>query len=140
MTLGRAFLLVLAVWPLAPAAAEPRTLPPVCQRLVATKDQVLKHSQALQTATRKKAPPEEISKLFNAFLAAETRMVKDLEERHAACGIPRALVAQVKAVHGKTSAMGKQLCGVAAQWPASRDPECVDTLWARLACPIPADD
>jgi hypothetical protein len=140
MTLSRAFLLVLAVWPLSPAAAEPRALPPVCQRLLATKDQVLKHSQAVQIATRKKAPLEEICKLFNVFLAAETRMVKDLEERRVTCGIPRALVAQVKAIHGKTSAMGKQLCDVTAQWPAARDPECVDTLWARLACPMPADD
>jgi hypothetical protein len=139
MTLSRAFLLVLAVWPLSPAAAEPRTLPPACQRLLATKDQVLKHSQAVQTATRRKAPPEEICKLFNAFLAAETRMVKDLEERRATCGISRALVAQVKAVHGRTAAMGKQLCDVATQWPAARDPECFDTLWARLACPMPAE-
>ena len=114
MTLSRALplVLVLAVLPLGPAAAQfggmpgmpgspgmspgmpggqfgaaPPQPPPACQQLLTYRDETQKHGQALQAASQKKAPPEELCKLFKAFLAAETKMVKGLEDHGATCGV-----------------------------------------------------
>ena len=102
------------------------------------KAEIQKHSLALQAAARKKAPPDELCNLFNEFLAAESKLVKGLEEQRTACGLPRPLVEQAKAVHGKVAQIGKRVCEVAEQGPPQQ--QCRDTLWERLACPLPADD
>src|SRR5215831_14152726 len=104
MTLSRALplALALAVMPLWPAAAQfgdmpgmpggafsaPQAPPPACQQLLSNRDEVAKHGQALQAAGQKKAPPDEICKLFKTFLAVEGKMLKGLEEHSATCGVP----------------------------------------------------
>jgi hypothetical protein len=154
MTLSRALplVLVLAVVPLGPAAAQfggmpgmpgspgmspgmpggafgaPQQPPPACQQLVSTRDEVAKHGQALQVAGQKKAPPEELCKLFKVFLAAEGKMVKGLEENSSTCGVPPDVVKQVKASHGKASQMGKQVCEVAAQGARPSGPSLSEAL------------
>ena len=50
---------------------------------------------------------EELCKLFKAFLAAESKMIKGLEERSTMCGVPADVIKQVKASHGKGSETGK---------------------------------
>ena len=80
-------------------APQPQQPPPACQKLVALRDETQKHGQALQAAGQKKAPPEESCKLFKAFLAAETKMIKGLEEQSATCGVPPEVLKQVKAGH-----------------------------------------
>ena len=121
MTLTRALPLVLALasLPLHPAAAQfggmpgmpgmpagpgmgpagpatpfgaPQAPPAACQQLLTARDETQKHGQALQTAGKKQAGPEEICKLFKAFLAAEGKMIKGLEENSAACGVPGDLI------------------------------------------------
>jgi hypothetical protein len=154
MTLSRALplALVLAVMPLWPAAAQfggmpgmpgapgmspapggafssaPQEPPRACQQLLGTRDEVAKHGQALQAAGQKKAPPEELCKLFKAFLAAESKMMKGLEEHSATCGVPSEVIKQVKAGHGKASEMGKKICEVAAQGPRPAGPSLSDAL------------
>src|SRR4029434_10648757 len=118
MRLSRAFPLALAlmVMPLWPAAAQfggmpgmpggmspaprmsagapaaslwpPEQPPPACQQLLSSRDETAKHGKALQAAGEKKAPPEEMCKLFKAFLAAESKMLKGLQEHSAPCGVP----------------------------------------------------
>jgi hypothetical protein len=95
---------------------------------MAYRDETQKHGQALQAAGQKKAPPEEVCKLFKAFLAAESKMVKGLEDNSAACGVPAEVIKQVKASHGKASQMGKQVCDVAAQGPRPTGPSLSDAL------------
>src|SRR5215472_7606222 len=134
MTLSRALplALALAVMPLWPAAAQfgdmpgmpgssggmspampggafsaPQEPPPACQQLLSSRDDVNKHGQALQAAGQKKAPPDELCKLFKAFLTAESKMLKSLEEQSSTCGVPPETIRQVKAGHGKASQMGK---------------------------------
>ncbi len=156
MTLSRALplVLVLAVLPLWPAAAQfggmpgmpgspgmsPGTPgspfgaapqqgpPPACQQLLVSRDDVAKHGQALQAAGQKKVGPEELCKLFKVFLAAETKMVKGLEEHSATCGVPPEVIKQVKTGHGKAAQMGKQVCEAAAQGPRQAAPTLSDAL------------
>lgn len=155
--------LVLAVLPLWPAAAQfggmpglpgspgvsqgpapgmpggafsPAQPPPGCQQLLATREEVGKHGKALQTAGQKKAPPDELCKLFKAFLAAESKMIKSLQDNSAACGVPPDVLKQVKEGHGKASDVGKKVCDAAAQAPAG--PSLSDALGATPTVPDPS--
>ena len=155
MMLSRALPLVLAlaVLPLWPAAAQfggmpgmpgspgmspgmpgravrgaPQQPPAACQQLLATRDETAKHGQALQAAGQKKVPPDELCKLFKVFLAAETKMLKGLEENSATCGVPPDVLKQVKVAHGKAAQVGKQVCEVAAQGPRPAGPSLSDAL------------
>jgi hypothetical protein len=134
--------LVLAAWPLGPAAAQfggmpgmpgspgmspgmpgmgspfgapQQGPPPGCQQLLVNRDETQKHGAALQAAGKKKAPPEEVCKLFKAFLGSETKMLKGLESNAATCGVPAQVIQQVKGQHVKAEQMAKQVCEVAAQ-------------------------
>ena len=149
MTLSRALplVLVLAVSPVAPAAAQfggmpgmpgsgmspgmpgspfgapQQGPPPACQQLLATRDETQKHGQALQAAGQKKAQPEELCKLFKNFIASETKMIKGLEEHGATCGAPPEVIKQVKAGHSRASQMAKQVCDGARAAASRADPE-----------------
>jgi hypothetical protein len=106
----------------------PRQPPPACMQLLANRDETQKHGQALQAAGQKKAPPEEICKLFKAFLAVETKMLKGLEANSATCGVPPEALKQVKAQHNKAEQAAKQVCEVAAQGPRPTGPSLSDAL------------
>ena len=110
------------------ASFAPQQPPPACQQLLATREEVGKHGKALQTAGQNKAPPEELCKLFKAFLAAESKMVKGLQDNSATCGVPPEVLKQVKAGHSKASQMSKQICDVAAQGPRPSGPSLSDAL------------
>jgi hypothetical protein len=157
--------LVLAVLPLWPAAAQfggmpglpgspgvsqgpapntpggaftPAQPPPGCQQLLAAREEVGKHGQALQTAGQKKAPPEELCKLFKAFLAAETKMIKSLQDNSATCGVPPDVLKQVKEGHGKASDVGKRVCDAAALGARPAGPSLSDALGATPTVPDPS--
>jgi hypothetical protein len=106
----------------------PRQPPPACMQLMTNRDETQKHGQALQAAGQKKAPPEEICKLFKVFLVHETKMMKGLEANSATCGVPPEVIKQVKAQHVKAEAMAKQVCDVAAQGPRPTGPSLSDAL------------
>ena len=116
-------------------------------KLLADRDETQKHGQALQVAGKKKAPPDEVCKLFNAFLAAEGKMIKGLEENRALCGVPADVIKRVKAGHSKAAQVGKQVCEVAGERTRplmkvlERAPEqpCA-ALWARLSCPLEGEN
>ena len=102
--------------------------PPACQQLAGVSGRNAKHGQALQAAGKKKAPPDELCKLFKVFLAAESKMIKGLEEHSATCGVPADVIKQVKAGHGKACETAKQVCDAAAQGPRPSGPSLSDAL------------
>jgi hypothetical protein len=110
------------------AFSAPQAPPPACQQLLGTRDEVNKHAQALQAAGQKKAPPDELCKLFKAFVAVETKMIKGLQEHSATCGVPPEVIKQVKEGHGKASEMSKKICDIAAQGPRQAGPSLSDAL------------
>jgi hypothetical protein len=150
MTLNRAlpWVLVLAVLPLSPAAAQfggmpgmpgspgmspggfgaPQEPPPACQQLLANRDETAKHGQAIHAAGQKKVPPEELCKLFKTFLSSESKMLKGLEQNSAICGVPPEVLKQVKASHEKAAQVGKNICDAAAQGPRPAGPSLSDAL------------
>ena len=58
--------------------------------------------------------PDELCKLFNAYLATGRKMVKGLEEGASVCGVPPEVPNQRKAQQAKESQMAKQICEAAA--------------------------
>jgi hypothetical protein len=146
------WVLALAVLPLWPAAAQfggmpgmpgspgmspgmpgagfgaPQEPPAACQQLLTYRDETAKHGQALHNAGQKKVPPEELCKLFKAFLSVEGKMVKGLEENSATCGVPPEVLKQVKVSHSKAAEVGKQVCDAAAQGPRPAGPGLSDAL------------
>ena len=148
MTLGWAFPIAFALAVLAhfPAAAQ-SGIPGAagaCQQLTSDRDEASRHGRALQAAGRRKASPHEVCELFDAFLAAETRMIKSLEELSATCGVPGEVLKAVKENHGKATQIGKQICELASgNFPSRRErpfPGPCETLWARLSCGLTAEN
>jgi len=117
--------------PAAPGASfsAPQQPPAACQQLLSSRDEVAKTGQALQAAGQRKAPPDEVCKLFKAFLAAETKMMKGLQEHSATCGVPSEVLKQVQDGHGKASEVSKKVCD-AAQAPRQAAPSLSDALGA----------
>jgi hypothetical protein len=99
------------------------------------RDETGKHGQALQAAGKKKAPPEELCKLFKTFIAAESKMIKGLEEHRVTCGVPADAIKQVQAGHGKATQMAKRICDAAAQGPRPAGPSLSDVLGAAPTVP-----
>lgn len=119
-------------------AFSPAQPPPGCQQLLTDRDEVGKHGKALQTAGQKKAPPEELCKLFKAFLSAESKMIKSLQDNSAACGVPPDVLKQVKEGHGKASDIGKKVCDASAQGARPAGPSLSDALGATPTVPDPS--
>lgn len=113
-----------------PFGAQPQQPPPACQKLLALRDDVQKHGQALQAASQRKEKPgpEEMCKLFKAYLGAQTKMVKGLEEGASVCGVPAEVPKQIRAQQAKESQIGKQICDAAAQGPRPAGPSLSDAL------------
>jgi len=107
---------------------QPQQPPPACQKLLSLRDETQKNAQALQAAGQKKVKPEELCKLFKAYLAAEARMIKGLEDGATSCGVPPEVPKQVRAQHAKASEMGKNVCDMAAQGPRPTAPSLSDAL------------
>lgn len=113
----------------------PQQPPPACQQLIAYRDETAKHGQALQAAGKKKPPPEEVCKLFKAFLAAETKFVKSLEQNSTTCGVPAQVISQIKLGHSKASETAKHICEIAARGPQPTGPSLSDALGATPTVP-----
>jgi hypothetical protein len=109
--------------------------PPVCQQLISYRDETQKHGLALQEAGKKKSQPDEVCKLFKAFLAAEAKFAKGLEDNSAACGVPPEVIKQVKLGHAKASQIGKQVCDAAAQGPRPSGPTLSEALGSTPTVP-----
>jgi hypothetical protein len=114
--------------PGSPFGAQPQQPPAACQKLLTLREETQKHAQTLQGAGQKKVKPDELCKLFKAYLGAESKLVKALEESYATCGLPADVPKQVKASHAKASEMGKNVCDMAAQGPRQAAPTLGDAL------------
>jgi hypothetical protein len=106
--------------------------PPACQQLLVNRDETQKHGQALQVAGQKKAPPEEICRLFKPFLVAETGMLEGLEAHGTTCGVPAHVIDQVKAQHTKASQLADRVCAEVVRGTPLRfyapAPQCAEKI------------
>jgi len=82
-----------------PATAQ---MPPQCNDFLKLRDAAGQKAGLVRNATQHGADRKEVCALITNFAAAETAMVKFLEENKTWCAIPDAAVSQAKAGHEKT--------------------------------------
>jgi hypothetical protein len=109
--------------------------PPKCQALLATRDELQKHSEAIAAANQKRADVKVACRLFRRYLATEAKMIKMLETDGASCGAPLQVLEQVRSSHAKTQRLGKQVCDAAARGPLPGGPTLYDALGEDLRKP-----
>jgi len=116
-------------------APQPQQEPPPCiKEFFKLRDEAQKKASAIQAASQRKAPPKEACGLFNAFAAAETKMIKYAEENNVWCGIPPEALASMKKGHANTTAIQTRVCQAAAAGPPRpTGPSLSDALTA----PVP---
>ena len=107
--------------------------PPCVQTFLKLRDDTQKKADSIRVASERKVPPQEACALFNAFSAAEMKMIKYAADNGKSCGIPDEFVVTMKKNHAKTTEIRARVCQVAAQPPAPAGPSLSDALTA----PVP---
>jgi hypothetical protein len=94
----------------APMGAPPQGQPPCFNDFIPLRQDAEKRAGAIQAAAKRKAPREEICKLFKNFAEAEVKVVKFVSTNQQWCGIPPQAVEQMKQNHTKTVATRDKIC------------------------------
>ena len=116
-----------AQFPPAPGAQQG---PPCAAEFGKLRDEAAKKAGLIREASKRKAGPPEACKLFNAFSAAEEKMLKYAETNAVWCGIPLQIIQQIKQSHTKTTEFRTRICQAAAQPQRPRGPTLSDALTA----------
>ena len=101
--------------------------PPKCQALLAIRDELQKHGQAISAANDKPADVKVACGLFRRYLATEAKMIQMLEADGPGCGASAQVVEQVRDSHTKAQQIGKQVCDAAQRRPERLRPD--DDYW-----------
>jgi hypothetical protein len=138
MSSHRALLLAMCLLPCAAgtAAAQFPPLPQQQQPCIADfgklRDDAAKKASAIRTASARHANPREACQLFNAFSAAEAKMLKYATDNSVWCGIPPQIIDSIKQSHAKTNEIRVKVCQAAAAPPPPAGPSLSDTLSAPI--------
>ena len=116
-----------------PWLAQPQQEPPCVQEFGKLRDEAQKRALAIRNASGRKATAQEACGLFNAFSAAEVKMIKYAVDNTASCGIPAEVVTQLKKGHARTSEIRTKVCRAAAAPQQPATPSLSDALTA----PVP---
>jgi hypothetical protein len=138
MDLRRALLIAACLLPCAAGTAvaqvQPQGEPPPCiKEFLALRDVAAQKASAIRAASARHAPANEACALFNAFSAAEAKMIKYSEENAVWCGIPPEVLTGIRKEHVKTGAIRTRVCQAAAAPPRPAAPSLSDAIGA----PIP---
>jgi hypothetical protein len=119
--------------PFGPPGGGPPPNQQVCATFPPLRAEAEQRAMAIKAAGERKAPRDQVCKLFNSFVAIESKMVKFLVDHRQTCGIPPDAVSGAKANHAKTLEIRKTVC---ATGPVVTGPSLSDALGG----PIIADD
>jgi hypothetical protein len=108
--------------------APPQQEPPCAKDFAKLRDDTEKKAVAIRTASERKAPPKEACQLFNAFVAAQSKMLKYATDNATWCGIPNQVMASLKEGITKTSEIRTRVCQAAAAPPRPAGPSLSDAL------------
>jgi hypothetical protein len=101
--------------------------PPVCQALLAMRDETQKNGAAIAEGQKRKVDVTEACKLFKAFLSSEAKFIQGMTANVTTCGVPPQAIKQFQDGHAKASLIGKQVCD-AAEHPRPTGPSLSDAL------------
>jgi len=112
----------------APAQFQQQQQPPCFNEFMPLRAEAEKRGQAIQAASKRKAPASEVCTLFRRFAEAEAKFVKYAETNATWCGIPADAVKQMKANHSQTLKIRGKVCAAAAAPARPRGPTLGDAL------------
>src|SRR5262245_60689894 len=92
----------------------PQQEPPCAADFAKLRDDAEKKALAIRAASERKASPKEACQLFNAFVTAQSKMLKYASDNAAWCGIPNQVTASIKEGITKTSEIRTKVCQAAA--------------------------
>jgi hypothetical protein len=98
-------------------APQSQSEPPCMKEIVKLREDAQKKANAIQQASKHKPSAKEACNLFNAFYAAEARLIKFASANQSACGIPAQAVVSMKEQHTKTNGVRTNVCRAAAAGP-----------------------
>lgn len=141
MTLRRAMCVAACLVPVVagsaaaqtPPAAGGQQAPPCFEEFGKLREATEKRAIAIREAGQRKADPKEACGLFNAFVAAEAKMIKYATDNQVWCGIPAQIVDGMKKGHVQSTAIRTKVCNAAAA-PAR---PAAPTLSDALTGPVP---
>ncbi|HZP69571.1 MAG TPA: hypothetical protein VFB29_06455 [Pseudolabrys sp.] len=110
----------------------PQGEPPCVQEFSKLREDADKKAAAIKAAGERKASPREACQLFNALLAAQSKMAKYATDNSVWCGIPSQVVANLKEGVAKISEVRTRVCQAAAS-PRPTGPSLSDAL----SSPVP---
>lgn len=110
------------------APAAPQQEPPCVKDFAKLREDTEKKAVAIRAAGERKASPKEACQLFNAFVAAQSKMLKYATDNAAWCGIPNQITANLKEGIAKTSEIRARVCQAAAAPPRPAGPSLSDAL------------
>lgn len=116
-----------------PWSGQPQQVPPCVQEFGKLRDDAQKRALAIRTASEHKATQKEACALFNAFSAAEIKMIKYATDNATSCGIPPEVLGNLKKGHARTSDLRTKVCQAAARPAQPTGPTLSDALTAPVA-------
>ncbi len=119
--------------PAQPLPSPPAQEPPCLKQFVKLRSEAEKKAAAIKAASERHATAQEACRLFNAFSAAEAKMIKYAVDSGVWCDIPDQALAEMKKAHEHTETLRARICQVAAAPPRPAGP----TLSESLSAPVP---
>ena len=118
---------------LSPWSPQPQQPPPCVQAFFKLRDEASKRAGVIRVASEKhNATPQQACAMFNAFAAAEAKMIKYVVDNATSCGIPQDVAVNLKKNHGKTLEIRTRVCAAAAAPPRPVGPTLSDALNAPI--------
>ena len=114
-------------------APQQQEAPPCVQEFFKLRADAEKKAQAIKAANERKATPREACHLFNAFLAAQNKMLKYAVDNGVWCGIPGNVPTEIKSGIAKVSEIRTRVCEAAAAPVQQQGPSLSDAL----SSPVP---
>ena len=108
--------------------AAPQQEPPCIKDFGKLREEAEKKAMAIRAAGERKATPKEACQLFNALVAAQSKMLKYATDNATWCGIPNQVVSDLKGGITKTSEIRTRVCQAAAAPPRPTGPSLSDAL------------
>ena len=107
--------------------------PPCAKEFFKLRDDAETKAKVIQQASQHKATPVEACRLFNNFVAAETKMIKYAIANAKTCSIPAEVIQSMNKGHAKSSEIRAKVCQAAARPQQPAAPSLSDALNAPIA-------
>jgi hypothetical protein len=102
--------------------------PLVCQRVLALRIETQKNATSIRALTdesnaqHRPLDSVETCRLFEVYLAAESKFILELQNNAETCGFSAQTIKEVAERYGKDSEVGKQICNTPFKWDSAVAP------------------